>query len=111
MSQSDEGIIRRLIERQALDRIEIVSSDGKTFTAIAYPAGWHRAVAMRRKAAFNAAGKSEFSITEAQAIADKAVSDALCRASALTIARAIADLAGELAKLAKALAKLPEEAT
>jgi hypothetical protein len=93
MKSSIESTIRRLIARHALDRIEIVSRDGKRFTAIAYPAAWSPVVAARRQAGFDTLGKTEVTFQEAREISDRAAALALARATAGTIYDALAALA------------------
>jgi hypothetical protein len=89
-----ERRIARLIQRFQLDRIELITNDGKRFTAIAYPVPWGAVVNARRAAAFT--GKGDMTLAEATRISDKAASDALCRASAETVLLAIGALADAL---------------
>ncbi len=106
-----ESKIGGLIARRQLARIEITSSDGLTFAAIAYPAPWSAIVTERRQAAFNEAmaGSSfpPLSIADATAISDKAAGDAIARQTAGTIAQAIAALDDALAALAKVRGEMP----
>lgn len=94
--RSIESLIRRLIQRKQLARIEIVTRDGVNFTAIAYPAPWHPIIAERRRAGFvratEAVGRS-LTIAEAQAVEDKAREDSLARANGKSIEQAVSLLA------------------
>lgn len=92
-----ERHITRLIQCYQLDRIELSTHDGKRFWAVAYPSPSSRIVSERREAAFRAAPMyPSFSIDEAAAISDKAVTQELCRAGGDTIEHAIETLAGTL---------------
>lgn len=88
--------MKRLIECHQIERIAIVTHDGVRFTASAYPAPHHPIIAERRQRMFQAAGKADFSLKEAEEISLKAGAEAICGGTGDSIDAAVAALAKAL---------------
>ena|SRR5947209_19742288 len=99
-SKSIEASIRRMIERNQVGRVEIVTQDGKRFTATAYPVSHHPIIAKRRNEGFqklaDKLGRS-LTIAEAQSVVDATIEEPLYRKiGAESIEAAVAGLAEAL---------------
>ena len=91
---STENLIRRMIDRHRVLRVEIATHDGKVYTATAYPLHSHPIVNQRRQAAIRA--KDKWTIAEMQELDEKCWSEPIAKSSAGSIDIAVFWLASSL---------------
>jgi len=93
-----ERQIRHLIERQYIEKVEIVTRDGRTFVAIAYPHCEHPLYKKRRQDAYNKLDRDRVSLKEATDIDNAAANHPVAIGKGASIVDALVHLVANTGK-------------